>query len=63
MKISYDNTTLFSISADGTLGVFNIIDKDPKRKIKDLPTISHSGVLLIQRTERDKILHDIEHYN
>jgi WD40 repeat protein len=63
MKISYDNSTLFTVSADGTLGVFNIQDKDPKRKIKDLPSVTHSGVLLIQRTERDKILHDIEHYN
>jgi WD40 repeat protein len=63
MRLSYDNTTLFSVSVDGTLAVFNIHDKDPKRKIKDLPQITHSGVLLIQRTERDKILHDIDHYN
>lgn len=63
MKLSHDNSTLFSVAADGTLCVFGIQDRDPKRKIKDLPSVQHSGVLLIQRTERDKILHDIEHYN
>lgn len=47
MRISYDNTTLFSCSGDGSICVFAIQEKENKKKDKDLPTIQYSQVILI----------------
>lgn len=59
MRISYDNSTLFSVSSDGTFCVFAIQDKDPKRKDKDLPLIQHSREVLIQRSILNQIKSEI----
>jgi WD40 repeat protein len=47
MRVSYDNTTLFSCSQDGSICVFSIQDRDNKKKDKELPTIQYSQVILI----------------
>lgn len=63
LRISYDNTTLFSCSQDGSICVFSIQDRDNKKKDKDLPTIQYSQVILIQQAQRNKIQSEIEHLN
>ena len=63
MKISYDNQTLFSASQDGSLCVFTLADRDPKRKILDLPQIHTSTEFLTPKMQRDKIQSDIATLN
>jgi hypothetical protein len=38
---------LFSAGQDGVFAIFQIIDKDPKKKDKELMQISHSDEILI----------------
>jgi hypothetical protein len=47
LRLSYDNTHLFSAGQDGVFAIFQIIDKDPKKKDKELMQISHSDEILI----------------
>lgn len=55
IKLAYDNSVLFSSSSDGSLCVFGLSDRDPKKKILDLPTIQASTDILIPKTQRDEI--------
>ena len=59
LKLSFDNQTLFSSSSDGSLCVFALADRDPKKKILDLPQIQLSTDILIPKMQRDKIQQDI----
>lgn len=55
MKLSFDNTVVFSSSTDGSLCAFGLADRDPKKKILDLPQIQMSSEILIPKMQRDKI--------
>lgn len=62
LRISFDNTVLFSAGQDGLFCIFDIKDKDPKgKKDKDNIQIMYSEEILIQKAERDKFQADIEH--
>ena len=62
LRISFDNTVLFSSGKDGLLCIFDIKDKDPKgKKEKDSIQLMVSEEILIQKAERDKFQADIEH--
>jgi len=62
LRISHDNTHLFSAGQDGMFGVYHVIDRDPK-KDKDYSTNVNmqDEYHLIEKQEKDKILADIEH--
>ena len=62
MRLSYDNSTLFSCSQDASICVFAVQYKYTKKKDKEpLPSVQHSQVTLIQMTQRTKIQSEIEH--
>jgi hypothetical protein len=62
LRISYDNTILFSVGADGVLCVFDIKVKDHgQKKEKEAFSITYSDEILIQKAERDRFQADIEH--
>lgn len=61
MRLSYDNSTLYSCSQDASICVFSVQDKDSKKKDKELPSVQHSQVTLIQLSQRTKIQSEIEH--
>ena len=56
LRISYDNQTLYSAGADGTLAVFQIIDKNPRDKgdKRELPNMM-SAEILIKKKQRDEL--------
>ena len=56
LRVSYDNQTLYSAGADGTLAVFHIVDKNPPREKGDkreLPNMS--AEILIKKKQRDEL--------
>ena len=52
MRISYDNSYLYTAGADGTLAVFQIINKSSGGQ-RTLPNISHE--ILIKKRVRDDL--------
>lgn len=61
LRISFDNSVLFSSGHDGVLCIFDIKDKDPKGKARENISIHLSDELLIPKAERDKYMADIDH--
>ena len=60
LRVSYDNQTLYSAGADGTLAVFHIVDKNPPREKGDkreLPNMS--AEILIKKKQRDELQQQI----
>ena len=55
MRVSYDNQYLYTAGADGTLAVFQIINKNSEKR--ELPNISHE--ILIKKRLRDDLQHEI----
>jgi WD40 repeat protein len=53
LRLSYDNQTLYSASDDGSLCVFEVCDKDPKKKLLDMPSMIPNHEILIQMVQRD----------
>lgn len=61
MKLNFDNTRLFSVGEDGVIGVYTIIDKEPKKKdAAQLPLIQLSEEILIEKKVRDDLQSDIK---
>lgn len=50
---------MFSASQDGSLCVFSLADRDPKKKIADLPQIHTSTEYLTPKMELDELLGQI----
>lgn len=46
---------MFSASQDGSLCVFSLADRDPKKKIADLPQIHTSTEFLTPKMELDEL--------
>ncbi len=55
VRISYDNSFVYTAGADGTLAVFQVIDKLKDKR--DLPT--QSGEILIKKKQRDELQQEI----
>lgn len=56
LKLNYDNTRLFSVGDDGVIGVYSIVDKEPKKKdTTQLPIIQLSEEILIEKKRRDDL--------
>ena len=51
MRVSYDNSYLYTAGADGTIAVFSIINKSADKR--DLPNMSHE--ILIKKRLRDDL--------
>lgn len=62
MRISYDNSLLFSGGQDGVFCIFEIKVKDhgQKKGEKETSNITYSDEILIQKAERDRFQADIE---
>ena len=60
LKISYDNNWLFSTSAEGTLCIFNIVERNLKAKGKSDIISQFTQELLIQKSQRDNVVQKIE---
>lgn len=61
MKLNFDNTKLFSVGEDGVIGVYSIVDKEPKKKdTTQLPAIILSEEILIEKKRRDDLEADIK---
>lgn len=54
LRLSYDNTTLFSCGLDGSVACFAIINRDKKKTDQGLPQINISSENLLLKTELDK---------
>lgn len=64
LKLNFDNTKLFSVGDDGVIGVFTIIDKEPKKKdTSQLPAIQLSEEILIEKKRRDDLQAEIKRLN
>ena len=55
VRISYDNSFLYTAGADGTLAVFQIIDKLKDKR--EMP--NQSGEILIKKKQRDELQQEI----
>jgi len=55
IRISYDNQYLYTAGMDGTLAVFQIMDKS--RDKRELPTLS--AEILIKKKQRDELQQEI----
>lgn len=61
LRLSFDNQVLFSSGQDGLFCIFDVKDKDPKgKKDKDNIQITYSEEILIQKSQRDNVLSEIE---
>lgn len=54
LRLSYDNTTLFSCGLDGSVACFAVIYKDKKKADQALPPVGISTENLLLKTELDK---------
>ena len=55
IRISYDNQFLYTAGADGTLAVFQVIDKNKDKR--EMPTLSQE--ILIKKKQRDELQQEI----
>jgi hypothetical protein len=53
MRLSYDNTHLFSAGKDGCLIIHDVKDRDPKGKSKDREGLPFSDEILTEKSEID----------
>lgn len=54
--MSFDNTKIFSVGDDGVLGIFSLIDKEPRKKdAPQIPAIQISDKILIEKQRRDDL--------
>ncbi len=61
MKLNFDNTKLFSVGEDGVIGVYQIVDREVKKKDAiSLPIIQLSEEILIEKKVRDDLQSDIK---
>lgn len=61
MKLNFDNTKLFSVGEDGIIGVYQIVDREVKKKDAiSLPIIQLSEEILIEKKVRDDLQSDIK---
>lgn len=60
LKLSYDNSVIYSASSDGSMCVFGLADRDPKKKILNLPQITASTEFLTPKMQRDKLQNEIQ---
>jgi hypothetical protein len=51
MRLSYDNTHLFSAGKDGCLIIHDVKDRDPKGKSKDREGLPFSDEILTEKQE------------
>ena len=61
LRVTQDNSYVFSAGQDGVFGVFSVLDKDPNKKDKEYSQVTQSEEILIEKQERDKFQADIEH--
>lgn len=63
LRLSFDNSVLFSAGRDGSLCLFDVKDKEPKLRKdgKELTAVSLSNETLLPKTERDKFKADVFH--
>ena len=61
LRVTQDNSHVFSAGQDGVFGIFSVSDKDPNRKEKEFSQVTQSEEILIEKQERDKFQADIEH--
>lgn len=63
IRLSYDNTHLFSGGRDGLVCIFDVKDKEPKlrRDGKELSSIGMNDALLLPQTETERYYTDIKH--
>jgi len=60
LKLSFDNTKLFSVGVDGVLACFNLVDKSGRRKDTFAPpSIQTSEEILIEKKRRDDLQFEI----
>jgi len=60
LKLNFQNDRLFSVGDDGVLGIFTITDKEPKKpNQQQLPAITISDEILIQKKKRDTLQEEI----
>lgn len=59
LKLSFDNSIIYSASSDGSMCVFGLADRDPKKKILNLPSINSSSEFLTPKMQRDKLQSEI----
>lgn len=56
LKLNFDNTRLFSVGEDGVIGVYQIVDKEVRKKdAVSLPQILLSDEILIEKKVRDDL--------
>lgn len=64
LKLNFDNTKLFSVGEDGVIGVYTVVDKEPKKKESpQLPIIQLSEEILIEKKRRDDLQAEIKRLN
>ena len=61
LRVTQDNSNVFSAGQDGVFGIFTVHDKDPNKKDKEFSQVTQSEEILIEKQERDKFQADIEH--
>jgi hypothetical protein len=54
LRLSYDNSTLFSCGLDGSVACFNVINREKKKTDSALPQIIMSSENLLLKAELDK---------
>lgn len=59
LRLSFDNTKLFSVGEDGVLAIYSLIDKEQRKKdAPTLPPVLTSDKILIEKRRRDDLLQE-----
>ena len=53
IRVSYDDTHLFSVGQDGTVCIFEVKDRELKRRERELKGITLSDEMIIMKNEID----------
>jgi hypothetical protein len=64
MKLNFDHSKLFTVGADGVVGIFTIHDKETSKKsATHFPAIQFSEEILIEKKRRDELQSEIQRLN
>lgn len=64
MKLNFDHSKLFTVGADGVVGIFTIHDKETSKKsAAHFPAIQFSEEILIEKKRRDELQSEIQRLN